>query len=120
MPLVAVAAQDAYTTLDPLLRATGDCGVIGLFFLLVPGGPFKAASDNDTLPFRLQDVEFLLGHSCHNAATCDLALIPSPDLVHLTFTKQKNGECSKKLAHGLTDQVLMLPIHAVLCCIRHL
>jgi hypothetical protein len=100
MPLVAAAVQTAYTTPDPLLRAMGDCGaVIGLFFLLRPGEHVKAAPDSDTSPFHLCDVE-LLGHSCYNAATCNLALIPSPDQVHLTFTKQKkNGEGGEKPAH---------------------
>jgi hypothetical protein len=120
MPLAAAAVQDAYATPDPLLHATGDCGVIGLFFLLRPGKHVKAAADSDTSPFRLCNVEFLLGHSCYNAATRDLVLIPSPDQVHLTFTKQKNRECGKKLAHGSTDQVLMSPIHAVLRRVRHL
>jgi hypothetical protein len=36
MPLVPAAVQDAYTTPDPLLRATGDCGVIGLSFCCAP------------------------------------------------------------------------------------
>jgi hypothetical protein len=121
MPLVAAAVQVAYTTPDPLLRATGDCGVICLFFLLRPGEHVKAAPDSDTSLFRLCDVEFLLGHSCYNAATCeDLELILSPDQVHLTFIKQKNGECGEKLAHGSTDQVLMSPIHAILRRVRHL
>jgi hypothetical protein len=36
MPLVAAAIQDAYTTPDPLLCATGDCGVNGPFFFALP------------------------------------------------------------------------------------
>jgi hypothetical protein len=63
MPLVAAAVQDAYTTLDPLLCATGDCGVIGLFFLLRPGEHVHSVNDSDTSPFRLQDVEFLMAPS---------------------------------------------------------
>jgi hypothetical protein len=81
MPLVAAAVQDAYTTMDPLLCATGNCGVIGLFFLLRPGEHVHSANDSDTSPFRLQDVEFLIGPLCHSAATCNLDLIPSLDQV---------------------------------------
>ena len=120
MPLVASAISDAYASPDPLLRATGDCGVIGLFFLLRPGEHVHSANDNDTSPFRLKDVDFLLGHHCYNAATCDLDLLLSPEQVLLTFTKQKNGTLGEKLKHGSTDQVLMSPVLAVLRRVRHL
>jgi hypothetical protein len=60
---------DAYSSPDPLLRATGDCAVIGLFFLLRPGEHVHSYQDNDTAPFRLQDVEFIFGIHCYNAAT---------------------------------------------------
>jgi hypothetical protein len=120
MPLVAAAVTEAYTTPDPLLRATGDCGVISLFFLLRPGEHVYSSNDNDTSPFRLMDVEFLLGEHCFNAATCDLDLLLSPEQVLLTFTKQKNGTLGEKLKHGSTGHVLMSPVLATLGQVRHL
>jgi hypothetical protein len=51
MPLIAAAVMGAYTSSYPLLRATGDCGVIGLFFLLRPGEHVYSSNDNDTSPF---------------------------------------------------------------------
>jgi hypothetical protein len=120
MPLLAAAVAGAYSSSDPLLRATGDCTVIGLFSLLRPGEHVHSYQDNDTAPFRLQDVEFNFGIHCYNAATCDMDLLLCPDSVLLTYSKQKNGTLGEKLKHGSTGHPLMSPILAVLCRVRHL
>jgi hypothetical protein len=120
MPLVAAAVADAYSSPDPLLRATGDCAVTGLFFLLCPGEHVHSYQDNDTAPFRLQDVEFILGIHCYNAATCAMDLLLYPEQVLLTFTKQKNGTLGEKLKHGSTGHPLMSPVLAVLRRVCHL
>jgi hypothetical protein len=114
MPLVTAAVTEAYMSPDPLLHATGKCGVIGLFSLLRPGEHVYLSNDNDTSPFWLMDVEFLLGEHCFNAATCDLDFLLSPAQVLLTFTKQKNGTLGENLKHGSTGHVLMSPVLAML------
>jgi hypothetical protein len=116
MPLIAAAIAKAYTYPDPLLCTTGQCGIIHLFFLLSPGKHVYSSSnnDNDTFPFRLMDIKFIIGEHCFNAVICNLDLLLSPRQVLLMFTKQQNGTIGERLKHSSTGHVIMSPVLAML------
>jgi hypothetical protein len=116
MPLVASAIADAYSSLNPLIRAMGNFGVIGLFLLLLwHGEHVYSINNNNASPFQLQDVDFIiLGTHRYHAAIYILYLLPSPMQIFLTFTKQKNGTFGKTWKHGSASHVIMSPVLAVL------
>jgi hypothetical protein len=71
---------------------------IGFYFLMRPGE--HTTPPGDSIPFLLQDVEFMIGHHRYNGCTVPLNLLPLVTFALLIFTNQKNGMHGKKIGHG--------------------
>jgi hypothetical protein len=123
MPLVIAAVAEAYNSQDPLLHATGDCGVISLVFLLHLGEHVYSSNANkDTFPFWLQDVDFIFGTHCYNATTSVIltSSYPLKSRFFLPLPSKRMAPWGKKLKHGSTWHVLRSPVFAILRRVHHL
>ena len=105
---------------DPRDRATMDCIWLAFYFLLRPGEYANATGDAKH-PFRLQDVQFKVGHQHYsNPVLMPLASIHSATYASLTFTTQKNGVKGEKLAHATNGQAFACPVRAIARRVLHL
>ena len=78
------------------------------------------ARGDDNHPFHLQDVSVVTPNRTFNAATATEAQLHSATAANLLFATQKNGERGKTVTQGDASSVLLSPVRALVCCIRHL
>ena len=84
-----------------------------LSFLLRPGKYCKGGTDTAQHPFRLKDVQFLIGQQTYNSATASNAVLDQADFVSLLFTTQKNGVKGELIVHGRTGHPQGCPVAAM-------
>jgi hypothetical protein len=105
---------------DPMSHAIADVATIGFFFLLRPGEHTLPSAQSDSKPFRLIDVNFLLGALSLNAATGDLERIKLAAFSTLTFTTQKNAVSGEIIGHARSGHNLTCPVLALIRRVCHL
>lgn len=105
-------------TADTATQAITDMIILAFFFLLRPGEYTGTA--NDDTPFRLQDIQLLIGErrlDLLHATEADLWRATS---VSLTFTTQKNGVRGEIVNHGLSGHDLLCPVRSTIRRVLHL
>ena len=75
---------------------------------------------NDNHPFHLQDVSIVTHNGTFNAVTTTKAQLQAATAANLLFATQKNGEHGKTVMQGDASSVLLSPVRALICRIRHL
>jgi hypothetical protein len=84
---------------------------IGFYFLMHPGKHTTPSSDSK--PFRLIDVEFMIGQHWYNGHKTPLNMLPMVIFAILVFSDQKNGVCGKKIGHRQSG-------HSCFCTVKAL
>jgi len=101
-----------------LLRATADMIMIAFFFLLRPGE--YTDSPSDTVPFRFEDVQLMIGGRRLDIFTCPLKELAKARFATLTFTEQKNGIHGEVIGLARSGDPYTCPVLAIIRRITHL
>jgi len=97
-----------------------DCIWMAFYFLL-RSGEYANASGEAKHTFRLEDVEYKIGHEhIFNVHLASVAQLLAATFISLTFTDQKNGIKGEKLSHVSNGQPFACPVHAITRRITHL
>ena len=120
IPILQALLRSAYSEQgSPLLQCIADMCCIAYFYLCRPGE--YSAVNEESVPFRLCDVQFLDGCSVyHKATTTDLPTILSAAGSSLTFTTQKNGVRGEVIASGTSGDPLCCGTGALKRRVAHL
>ena len=92
--------------------------MIAFFYLLRPGEYTDAPSD--TVPFRLEDVQLMIGDRRLDIFTCPLTELAEARFATLTFTEQKNGVRGEVIGLARSGDPFLCPVLAIVRRIIHL
>ena len=114
LPVIVIQALDTYgqeTTARNI--AISNLTWVAFFVLLRPGEYCKGGTNTDQHPFRLKDVQFIIGHQPYNNATASNAVLAQSDFVILLFTTQNNGVKGESIGHGRTGHPQGCPVASI-------
>jgi hypothetical protein len=91
---------------------------IGYFYLMRPGEHTSPTAE--TKPFRLQDVQLMIGAHRYAADIIPLDLLDQSTFALYEFTDQKNGVRGEVVGHGRSGHARFCPVQASVERVRHL
>lgn len=108
---IAFLAHNSLSSMSHLV-ATADMIIIAFFFLLRPG-EYSDSNSDDTVPFRLCDVQLFIGDRRLDLFGDSECLLLQTRFVSLTFTTQKNGIEGEVIGLASSGDPYVCPVKSI-------
>jgi len=108
--MCCLALADAASTISNC--AVADMICLAFFFLLRPGEYTVGGRNNESSPFKLEDVQLFIGNQRLAVLSCSDLDLDTATFVSLTFTDQKNAVRGEVIGLGLSGSRDCCPVKA--------